>query len=72
MRAIGLAERALEFHILRLVDPAKKSFGKAMMGLHAVAADSVCQSRLEIDQARLVVLDAAAAIDKGNNSPRQI
>ena len=63
MRAIGVAERALEQHILRLVDPSRKTFGK-LLAQHGTASDSVAQSRLEINQARLLVLDAAAAIDK--------
>ena len=65
MRSIGIAERALELHILRLLDPSRKAFGKEMLGMHDLASHAVCQSRLEIDQARLLVLDAAAAIDKG-------
>ncbi|KAJ3330502.1 hypothetical protein HDU91_003562 [Kappamyces sp. JEL0680] len=58
-----MAERALEYHILRLTDPSRRAFGK-LLGEHGTAADTVCQSRLEIDQARLLVLTAAAAIDK--------
>ncbi|KAI8896344.1 acyl-CoA dehydrogenase/oxidase [Globomyces pollinis-pini] len=64
MRAIGVAERALELHILRLVNPSRRVFGK-LLGEHGTAADTVCQSRLEIDQARLLVLSAAAQIDQG-------
>jgi acyl-CoA dehydrogenase len=63
MRSIGMAERALEYHILRLADPSRRAFGK-LLGEHGTAPDIVCQSRLEIDQARLLVLTAAAAIDK--------
>ena len=63
MRSIGMAERALECHILRLNDPSRQTFGK-LLGQHGTAADTVCQSRLEIDQARLLVLSAAANIDK--------
>jgi acyl-CoA dehydrogenase len=63
MRAIGAAERALELHILRLQDPNRRAFGK-LLGEHGLAQDSVCQSRLEIDQARYLVLAAAAEIDK--------
>lgn len=63
MRSIGVAERALEFHILRLIDPSRRAFGK-LLGEHGVASDTVCQSRLEISSARMVVLNAAAAIDK--------
>lgn len=63
MRAIGMAERALEIHILRLTNPAKQAFGK-LLGQHQTQTDLVCQSRLEIDQARLLVLSAADAIDR--------
>jgi acyl-CoA dehydrogenase len=63
MRAIGMAERALEYHILRLTDPSRKAFGK-LLAQHGTAQDAVCQSRLEIDQARLLVLTAAAQIDR--------
>ncbi|KAJ3254354.1 hypothetical protein HK103_007236 [Boothiomyces macroporosus] len=63
MRSIGMAERALEYHILRLTDPKKRAFGK-LLGEHGTAMDTVCQSRLEIDQARLLVLTAAARMDK--------
>lgn len=63
MRAIGMAERALELQILRLTDPNRRVFGK-LIGEHGVATDTVCQSRLDIDQARLLVFNAAAAIDR--------
>jgi acyl-CoA dehydrogenase len=63
MRAIGMAERALEYHLLRLTDPSRKTFGK-LLAQHGINQDLVCQSRLEIDQARLLVLNAAAQIDK--------
>ncbi|RKO88004.1 acyl-CoA dehydrogenase/oxidase [Blyttiomyces helicus] len=62
MRAIGAAERALEFQLLRLTDPSRKTFGK-LLGQHGSAADGVAQSRMEIDQARLLVLRAARSMD---------
>jgi acyl-CoA dehydrogenase len=62
MRSIGVAERALEYHILRLHDPKKRAFGK-LLGEHGTAKDTICQSRIEIDQARYLVLAAAAEID---------
>lgn len=52
MRSIGMAERALEYHILRLTDPKKRAFGK-LLGEHGTAMDTVCQSRLEIDQGKM-------------------
>ncbi|KAJ1334854.1 hypothetical protein BSLG_008008 [Batrachochytrium salamandrivorans] len=63
MRAIGTAERALDLHILRLTDPKRKTFGK-ILAQHGTASDAVAQSRVEIDQARLLVLRAADLIDK--------
>jgi acyl-CoA dehydrogenase len=63
MRSIGAAERALSLHILRVTDPTRKAFGK-VLALHGTMARSVAESRMEIDQARLMVLKAADSIDK--------
>lgn len=63
MRAIGMAERALIIHKTRLLDQSLKPFGK-VLATYGVNSDQICQSRLEIDQARLLVLQAAAEIDK--------
>ncbi|KAI8836266.1 acyl-CoA dehydrogenase/oxidase [Chytriomyces cf. hyalinus JEL632] len=60
MRAIGLAERALELHILRITDPSRKPFGKMIAQHNPVP---IVNSRLELDQARLLVLMAADKID---------
>ncbi|KAJ3264417.1 hypothetical protein HDU77_008580 [Chytriomyces hyalinus] len=60
MRAIGLAERALELHILRVTDPSRKPFGKMIAQHNPVP---IVNSRLELDQARLLVLKAADKID---------
>ncbi|KAJ3278741.1 Acyl-CoA dehydrogenase member 10 [Borealophlyctis nickersoniae] len=64
MRAIGCAERALEWHLLRATDTSRQTFGK-ILAQHGAAAESIAKSRLEIDQARLLVLRAAASIDRG-------
>ncbi|KAJ3076863.1 hypothetical protein HDU98_011724 [Podochytrium sp. JEL0797] len=61
MRSIGLAERALDHHILRTTDPTRKTFGK-LIAEHDPTP--IALSRLEIDQARLLVLKAADTIDK--------
>ncbi|KAJ3198689.1 hypothetical protein HDU82_001114, partial [Entophlyctis luteolus] len=61
MRTIGMAERALEHHIIRITDPSRKTFGK-LVAQHNPT--SIVDSRLEIDQARLLVLKAADSIDK--------
>jgi acyl-CoA dehydrogenase len=48
--------------LMRINDPRKTPFGK-MLREHAVIMSWVAESRLEIDAARLVVLNAAIAID---------
>ncbi|KAI9099315.1 acyl-CoA dehydrogenase/oxidase [Phlyctochytrium arcticum] len=62
MRAIGIAERALEYHLLRATNAARTTFGKTL-AQHGKTAHDVAASRLEIDQARLLVLRAAATMD---------
>ncbi|KAK4696016.1 acyl-CoA dehydrogenase, partial [Lecanoromycetidae sp. Uapishka_2] len=63
MRSIGAAERALEWMIARVNDPRKKTFGKALSE-HGVILEWIAKSRLEIDAARLIVLNAAVRIDE--------
>lgn len=65
MRSIGAAERALEWMIARINDTRKKTFGKALSE-HGVLLEWVAKSRLEIDAARLIVLNAAIKIDESN------
>ncbi|KAI9837555.1 MAG: hypothetical protein M1819_007206 [Sarea resinae] len=62
MRSIGAAERALEWTLSRLNDPSKTPFGKPLSA-HGVLIQRVAESRLEIDAARLIVLNAACKID---------
>ncbi|MCP6423606.1 hypothetical protein NL463_30300, partial [Klebsiella pneumoniae] len=61
MRAIGMAERALAL----MVDRAKNrvAFGKHLSE-YANVQDMIADSRIEIDQARLLVYNAAWLIDK--------
>lgn len=61
MRAIGMAERALAL----MVDRARSrvAFGQQLADF-ANVQDAIAQSRIEIDQARLHVLDAAWKIDR--------
>ncbi|MGI5270408.1 acyl-CoA dehydrogenase family protein [Nonomuraea sp. CA-218870] len=61
MRAIGMAERALAL----MVDRAKSrvAFGKRLAD-QANVQDAIAQSRIDIDQARLLVYDAAWKIDQ--------
>ena len=63
MRSVGAAEKALEYFLARMNDPKKKPFGK-QLSEHGVMLDRVAQSRIEIDAARLQVLNAAIMIDK--------
>lgn len=63
MRAIGAAERALDWMLMRINDPRKTPFGKQLRE-HGVILEWVAKSRLEIDAARLVVLNAAIKMDE--------
>lgn len=65
MRTIGAAERAIEWLILRVNDERKKTFGK-LLSSHGVILEWIAKSRLEIDAARLIVLNAAIKIDTGD------
>ena len=63
MRTIGAAERALEWMLMRINDPKKMPFGKQLRE-HGVILEWVAKSRIEIDAARLVVLNAAVKMDE--------
>ncbi|KAH0843778.1 hypothetical protein AYO21_07916 [Fonsecaea monophora] len=65
MRSVGAAERALEYFLARMNDPAKKPFGK-LLAEHGIMLERVAKSRIEIDSARLAVLNAAIKIDQSN------
>ena len=65
MRSIGAAEKALDFMLSRINDPLKKPFGKQLHE-HGVILEWVAKSRLDIDAARLIVLNAAMKIDAGD------
>jgi acyl-CoA dehydrogenase len=60
MRAIGMAERALELMCARVVS--RTAFGKSIAE-QGVVREWIAESRLAIDQARLLVLNAAWLID---------
>ncbi|KAI5300853.1 hypothetical protein KEM55_004461 [Ascosphaera atra] len=62
MRSLGAAERALEYLVARSNDPNKKPFGKNLSE-HGVILEWIARSRIEIDSARLIVLNAAISID---------
>ncbi|EPS34378.1 Acyl-CoA dehydrogenase family member 11 [Penicillium oxalicum] len=65
MRTIGAAEKALEWMIARVNDERKKTFGKALSS-HGVILEWIAKSRIEVDAARLIVLNAAIKIDQGD------
>lgn len=68
MRAIGLAERALETLCRRAV--ARETFGRRIAD-HGVTRHWIAESRMEIDQARLLTLHAARMMDTvGNKAAR--
>ena len=56
-----MAERCLELACHRAIN--RKVFGKRIAE-HGMAQEAIAQSRIEIDQARLLVLQTAYYIDK--------
>ncbi|MBV8534251.1 MAG: acyl-CoA dehydrogenase family protein [Alphaproteobacteria bacterium] len=69
MRAIGLAERALEAMIHRVKQ--RVAFGKPIADQGTIRQD-IARSRIEIDEARLLTLNAAQMMDKhGNKTARK-
>ena len=68
MRLIGLAERSLESMCARADD--RRAFGKKLSE-QGVVREAIADSRIEIDQARLLTLKAADLMDKvGNKAAR--
>eukprot|EP00397_Hematodinium_sp_SG-2012_P053467 GEMP01063841.1.p1 GENE.GEMP01063841.1~~GEMP01063841.1.p1 ORF type:complete len:144 (+),score=30.98 GEMP01063841.1:782-1213(+) len=61
MRTIGVAERALQTMVQRSLT--RNAFGKALAAQGTIQLD-IALSRIEINQARLLVLNAAARIDQ--------
>ncbi|WP_291423224.1 acyl-CoA dehydrogenase family protein [Deinococcus sp.] len=64
MRLVGQAERALELMIKRSAQ--RTAFGKPL-ALHQHTREMVAQSRMEIDQARLLTMRAAHMMDTVGN-----
>src|SRR5205807_1570781 len=68
MRQIGVAERALEAMCRRAAS--RVAFGKPI-AVHDVTLERIAESRIEVDQARLLVLRAAYMMDTvGNKAAR--
>ena len=64
MRSIGAAERALELMCRRSVE--REAFGKRLAQLGG-NIDLIAESRIEINQARLLTLNAAYMMDTAGN-----
>jgi len=69
MRMIGLAERSLEAMCRRVMT--RVAFGKTLAEQGTIKAD-IAESRMDIDQARLLTLEAARLMDSvGNKEARR-
>jgi acyl-CoA dehydrogenase len=70
MRLIGLAQRALDAMVERA--RTRIAFGHPL-GTHGMAQEMIVLSRCEIEQARLLTLQAAATLDaRGNKDARDL
>ena len=66
MRTIGVGEKAIELMCKRGIDPSKMPFGKNIANLGA-NFDYIAESRIELNAARLLTLDAAHKMDTVGN-----
>ncbi len=69
MRTIGQCELSLELMCERALE--RRAFGKYLAD-YANIQDWIAESRLEIDQARLLVLRAASIIDRAGNQAARV
>ena len=63
MRSIGVCERAMSLILARSADPNRKPFGKSLKH-HDLFLAQLADLRIEIESARLLVLNAADMIDR--------
>jgi acyl-CoA dehydrogenase len=63
MRCIGVCERAMQLILARSADPNRKPFGKTLKH-HDLFLAQIADLRVEIESARLLVLNAADMIDR--------
>lgn len=63
MRTIGAAESALEWMIARVTNETRLTFGQPLSS-HGTSLEWVAKSRIDIDCARMAVLNAAVKIDQ--------
>jgi acyl-CoA dehydrogenase len=63
MRAIGCAEQGLEYMIARVH---QRRVQEKLLADHGVIEDWIAKSRIEIDAGRLLVLNAADMLDRGD------
>lgn len=68
MRLIGMAERALDLMLERV--HVRHTFGAALMTRDKIQAD-IAESRIEIEQCRLLTMQAAAMMDEHGNTMAQ-
>ena len=69
MRSVGVAERALELMVKRVLE--RETFGR-LIAQHGVVQDWIAEARIEIDQAREYVLHVADLMDTvGNKAAAQ-
>jgi len=64
MRAIGIAERAVELMVARAGE--RRTFGRALVE-HGVVQDWIAESRIRIEQLRLLILKTAWLMDTVGN-----
>ncbi|KAI8147498.1 acyl-CoA dehydrogenase/oxidase [Fennellomyces sp. T-0311] len=63
MRCIGMAESALDLMVARVTDPSRRTFGKTLAE-HGTVIAEIAKSRIEIEESRFLVLNAAKKIDE--------